>query len=700
MLRIAIQAKGRLNEESIGLLAEAGVSIEDSKRKLLARSDGFPLEVLYLRDDDIPQAVSMGVADLGVVGLNEVEEKGFDVEIVHRLGFGKCRLSLAVPKTEPYDGLSYFEGKRVATSYPVILSRFFREKGIAAEIHEIAGSVEIAPSVGMADAIFDIVSSGGTLVTNGLKEVEQVLFSEAVLIGGRALSDDKRQILSQLLFRIEAVERSRGLKYVLMNLPHAKIPEAVRILPGMKSPTILPLAQEGWSSMHVVINERELWSKIEQLKAIGAEDILVRITVNPPKSEWADLLRRPQIDAPVIGERVAAILERVRAGGDRAVLDLTAEIDSVALDSLEVAPEEIERAEAAVSPELKRAIATAAEHIERFHAAQRPRTVDLETAPGVRCLQRAVPIRRVGLYVPGGSAPLFSTVLMLAVPARVAGCEQIVLCTPPQKDGSVAPAVLYAASVAGVRHIFKAGGAQAIGAMAYGTQSIPRVDKIFGPGNQYVTAAKQQVASSSVAIDMPAGPSEVLVMADSTAVPAFVAADLLSQAEHGPDSQTVLLTPSRGLAEQVAREVERQLAALPRRQTAALAIENSRIVVLDSPDEMIEMSNAYAPEHLILSVEDPWAVAERITAAGSVFLGNYTPESAGDYASGTNHTLPTYGWARSMSGVNLDSFLRKITYQQITPDGLRGLGPTIETMASAEGLDAHRNAVTIRLESL
>ena len=347
----------------------------------------------------------------------------------------------------------------------------------------------------------------------------------------------------------------------------------------------------------------------------------MRITVNPPKSEWADLLRRPQIDAPVIGERVAAILERVRAGGDRAVLDLTAEIDSVALDSLEVAPEEIERAEAAVSPELKRAIATAAEHIERFHAAQRPRTVDLETAPGVRCLQRAVPIRRVGLYVPGGSAPLFSTVLMLAVPARVAGCPEVVLCTPARPDGTIAPEILYAA-------------------------------------------------------------------------------DLLSQAEHGPDSQTVLLTPSRGLAEQVAREVERQLAVLPRRQTAALAIENSRIVVLDSPDEMIEMSNAYAPEHLILSVEDPWAVAERITAAGSVFLGNYTPESAGDYASGTNHTLPTYGWARSMSGVNLDSFLRKITYQQITSDGLRGLGPTIETMASAEGLDAHRNAVTIRLESL
>ncbi len=275
MLRIAIQAKGRLNEDSLELLSEAGVSIENGKRKLLARSGDFPLEVLYLRDDDIPQAVSMGVADVGVVGLNEVEEKGFDVETVHSLGFGKCRLSLAIPKAEAYDGLGYFNGKRIATSYPAILSRFFEKNGIEAEIHEIAGSVEIAPSVGMADAIFDIVSSGGTLVTNGLREVETALHSEAVLIAGRTLSEEKRQLLAQLLFRIEAVERSRGMKYVLLNLPHEKIPEAIRILPGMKSPTILPLAQEGWSSIHVVINEKELWTKIEQLKAIGAEDILV-----------------------------------------------------------------------------------------------------------------------------------------------------------------------------------------------------------------------------------------------------------------------------------------------------------------------------------------------------------------------------------------------------------------------------------------
>lgn len=424
----------------------------------------------------------------------------------------------------------------------------------------------------------------------------------------------------------------------------------------------------------------------------------MRITVNPPKSEWADLLRRPQIDAPVIGERVAAILERVRAGGDRAVLDLTAEIDSVALDSLEVAPEEIERAEAAVSPELKRAIATAAEHIERFHAAQRPRTVDLETAPGVRCLQRAVPIRRVGLYVPGGSAPLFSTVLMLAVPARVAGCEQIVLCTPPQKDGSVAPAVLYAASVAGIRHIFKAGGAQAIGAMAYGTQSIPRVDKIFGPGNQYVTAAKQQVASSSVAIDMPAGPSEVLVMADSTAVPAFVAADLLSQAEHGDDSQAILVCRTERFARQVAQAVEEQIRYLSRGEAIRNSLANSRIVLFDEEYKQIAFANAYAPEHLIVSMRDAWGIAAKITAAGSVFIGNYSPESAGDYASGTNHTLPTGGWARAYSGVNVDSFMRKITFQELTRDGLDTLAPAITAMAEAEGLDAHANAVRVRMK--
>lgn len=426
----------------------------------------------------------------------------------------------------------------------------------------------------------------------------------------------------------------------------------------------------------------------------------MQVVVNPDRRQWEELLRRPQISGAVIGERVAGILAQVREEGDEALLRLTAQIDGVSLPSVAVAADEIAEAEKAVPEALRQAIAVAAANIEKFHAAQRPAPVELETMPGVRCVQRALPVRRAGLYIPGGSAPLFSTVLMLAVPARVAGCAEIVLCTPPGRDGKVAPAILYAASVAGVDRIFKAGGAQAIAAMAYGTQSVPRVDKIFGPGNQYVTVAKQQVGASAVAIDMPAGPSEVLVMADSTAVPAFVAADLLSQAEHGPDSQVILLTPSRGLAEQVMREVEAQLEELPRGQIAAQSLGNSRIVVMDSPDELVEFSNAYAPEHLIISMEEPWTVADRITAAGSVFIGNYTPESAGDYASGTNHTLPTYGWARSMSGVNLDSFMRKITYQEITPGGLKEIGGVIETMAAAEGLGAHKNAVTIRLKTL
>ena len=425
-----------------------------------------------------------------------------------------------------------------------------------------------------------------------------------------------------------------------------------------------------------------------------------KIYVNPPRSEWPALTARCTRQEEEIGERVAAILAEVRTGGDAALRRIVRRIEGYLPETFEVTRERRAEAAKAVSPQLKAALAQAKANIEAFHRAQLPAQVEVETMPGVRCVQRAVAIGRAGLYIPGGKAPLFSTVLMLALPARIAGCREVILCTPCGRDGRIAPEILYAADLCGVDRVFALGGAQAVAAMAYGTESIPRVDKIFGPGNRYVTKAKQLAGAADVAVDLPAGPSEVLVLADEDARPEFAAADLLSQAEHGPDSQTVLLTPSRGLAEQVAREVERQLAALPRRQTAALAIENSRIVVLDSPDEMIEMSNAYAPEHLILSVEDPWAVAERITAAGSVFLGNYTPESAGDYASGTNHTLPTYGWARSMSGVNLDSFLRKITYQQITPDGLRGLGPTIETMASAEGLDAHRNAVTIRLESL
>ena len=402
-------------------------------------------------------------------------------------------------------------------------------------------------------------------------------------------------------------------------------------------------------------------------------------------------------DDAVIEARVASIISRVRSDGDKALIELAAEIESVDLASgIEVSKEEISIAPSAVSTELKAAISAAYENIQRFHAAQKPQPVDIQTAPGVRCIQRAIPIRRVGLYIPGGSAPLFSTVLMLAIPAKTAGCREVILCTPCGKDGKVAPAVLYAASVCGVDRIFKIGGAQAISAMAYGTETVPMVDKIFGPGNRYVTKAKEMV-SRKVAIDMPAGPSEVLVMADESAVPSFVAADLLSQAEHGPDSQVILVCNDEAVADAVEAEVEKQLNLLPRKETAVLALENSRIIVFKEQDKQIEFVNTYAPEHLIISMSEPWDIAEKISAAGSIFLGNYTPESAGDYASGTNHTLPTSGWARSMSGVNLDSFIRKITYQEITSEGISVLGDTIVTMAQAEGLDAHANAALIRM---
>lgn len=419
--------------------------------------------------------------------------------------------------------------------------------------------------------------------------------------------------------------------------------------------------------------------------------------INPDREQWTDLTERTMTDDAVIEERVAAIIARVRENGDQALKELAAEIDSVDLSAgIEVSAEEIAYAFDYVSDELKESIADAYANIYAFHSAQKFDSVDMQTAPGVRCVQKPMPIQRVGLYIPGGSAPLFSTVLMLAIPAKVAGCPEVILCTPCRKDGQVAPAVLYAASYCGVDKIYKVGGAQAIAAMAYGTETIPCVHKIFGPGNRYVTKAKE-VVSRKVAIDMPAGPSEVLVMADESAVPSFVAADLLSQAEHGPDSQVILVCPDEVIADKVEAEVQTQLYDLPRKETALRALENSRVIVLSSLDEQIEFVNAYAAEHLIISMNAPWEIAGKITAAGSVFVGNYTPESAGDYASGTNHTLPTSGWARSMNGVNLDSFIRKITYQEITQDGIRTLGKTIVSMAQAEGLDAHANAAIVRM---
>lgn len=424
----------------------------------------------------------------------------------------------------------------------------------------------------------------------------------------------------------------------------------------------------------------------------------MKVIVNPERRDWNAITRRALPDDGVIGERVEKIISRVRKDGDKALLSLAQEIDGVALTRVDVGRDQIEAAANQISDDLKKAIAISVANVRKFHAAQLGSGVDIETMPGVRCVQKNVPVQRVGLYVPGGSAPLFSTVIMLAVPAKVAGCPEIVLCTPPDKSGRVAPEILYAASVCGVDKVFMSGGAQAVAAMAYGTESIPKVDKIFGPGNRYVTKAKQLVSLSEVAIDMPAGPSEVMVMADSTAVPEFVAADMLSQAEHGRDSQSVLVTDSRSFAERTIREIESQLAVLSRSGFASDSLEHGFIVVMDERQDMIDFANVYAAEHLIISMENAWDVAGQITAAGSIFLGNYSPESAGDYASGTNHTLPTSGWARAFSGVNVDSFLKKITIQELTLDGLRGIGQTVMDMTSAEGLDGHRNAVKIRLE--
>ena len=418
---------------------------------------------------------------------------------------------------------------------------------------------------------------------------------------------------------------------------------------------------------------------------------MIQILQNPPRNEWEVLCRRPATENPVVLERVKGILSRVKEQGDEALRALSLEIDGRPLEAIELSPAQIRQAEEKVSPAVKAAIAQAAAHIRSFHEAQRPREISVETAPGVRCIQRPVPIGRVGLYIPGGSAPLFSTVLMLALPAQIAGCREIILCTPAQS-----PEVLYAAACCGVQRIFSLGGAQAIAAMGYGTESVPRVDKIFGPGNQYVTTAKQLLSAGTVAIDMPAGPSEVMVLADSSTPAAFAAADLLSQAEHGPDSQVMLVCDSESTCRAILAEVERQTALLPRSAIALQALEKSRALVF-GPEETVAFANAYAPEHLIIATESPWNIANRITNAGSVFVGPYTPESAGDYASGTNHTLPTCSWARAFSGVNLDSFYRKMTLQEISREGLQSLSGAIITMAEAEGLQAHANAVKVRL---
>lgn len=426
----------------------------------------------------------------------------------------------------------------------------------------------------------------------------------------------------------------------------------------------------------------------------------MKVYNNPDSSEWADICLRPHLDVSSLNSAVSGILDDVRLRGDEAVKEYEAKFDHAVLGELMVSEEEKAEAMASIDCELLEAIKLAHDNIYKFHKAQLMSVCKVETAPGVVCWQKQLPIERVGLYIPGGTAPLFSTVLMLATLAKIAGCSEIVLCTPPMADGKVNPAILAAADVVGVEKVFKIGGVQAIGAMAYGTQSVPKVYKIFGPGNQYVMAAKQHVSLHEVAIDMPAGPSEVCVIADAESNAEFVAADLLSQAEHGIDSQVLLISTSEEKIDSVQQQIELQLAKLPRREIAMKTLENSKAVLVQNTDEAIDLSNAYAPEHLIIATADYERLAERVVNAGSVFLGEYACESAGDYASGTNHTLPTHGYATAYNGVNIDSFMRKVTFQHLSAEGIRSIGRTVEVMAAAEHLDAHRNAMSVRMAKL
>lgn len=426
---------------------------------------------------------------------------------------------------------------------------------------------------------------------------------------------------------------------------------------------------------------------------------MIKIVKYPDKKEWKELVRRPLFENASLERSVRKVLDKVKVKGDKAVRKYTKEFDGVKLKKFGVTEKEIQKAGNSLSPELRNAIQQAKSNIEKFHRSQVEDEVMIETIPGINCWRRSVGIEKIGIYIPGGSAPLFSTVLMLAIPAVIAGCKEIILCTPPSKDGSVHAAILYAADLCGVSRVFKTGGVQAIAAMAYGTETIPKVFKIFGPGNQYVTAAKQLIQKDGVAIDMPAGPSEVMVIADETAIPEFIAADLLSQAEHGPDSQTVLLTTDETIAAEVQGFIKKQLKELSRKEIAEKALLNSKIILLTTIDDAIVFANLYAPEHLILSCAHANELINKIISAGSVFIGNYSPEAAGDYASGTNHTLPTNGYAAMYSGVSVDSFVKKITFQQLTKQGLENISNTVMQMAEAEGLDAHKNAIEIRLNN-
>lgn len=724
-LKIAAQKSGRLADSSFDLLERCGLKFVRSKDKLFCYGRNMPIDLLLVRDDDIPELLMDGVCDLGIVGQNVAEEAQLErkllgqnsaLESVRELGFGGCRLSLAVPEGRPYETASDLNGLRVATSYPQLTARFLAAQDVAANIVKLSGSVEIAPSLGTADAIADLVSTGSTLRANHLKEAE-VFFP---LAGGAVSRRDRARRAKTANSAALIVTNRRRVAGQREQVRHAA--RTARALAGDSA----DFARRRKSNHFAAGRRRQSGGgacglsrdgllgasgRATRGRRIGDFGVAGREDAGMKTLQWSALdeaqrdtaLARPtQLQSTEQRAAVQRIIDQVRTDGDGALRALTRRYDGITLTDIQVDQASLVQAEQGLAPALAAAIAQARRNIETFHRATMTDDVRIETMPGVICERHSRPIAKVGLYVPAGSAPLPSTVLMLGIPAALAGCAQVVLCSPAGQLGEIDATTLAAARQLGIEQVYRVGGAQAIAAMAYGTESIPKCDKVFGPGNSWVTTAKQLVAQdpAGAAIDMPAGPSEVLVIADAAAEPVFVASDLLSQAEHGPDSQVLLITDQPQLPAAVGRAIEQQLSELGRAETAREALRHARLIVTEDLSTAVQVANRYAPEHLIINTANARELVAQVTAAGSVFVGPWSPESAGDYCSGTNHVLPTNGYARAYSGVSVASFQTTMTVQELTAEGLRRLGPTVETLANAEGLDAHRQAISLRLGKL
>ena len=722
-LRIAVQKSGRLASPSLELLERAGIRFTKSKDQLFCQSKNFAADLLMLRDDDIPELVNEGACDLGLVGLNVFQEKVYEydrrgrplaIERIADLGFGTCRLSLAVPKGGQLAGRADLDGRKIATSYPETVQHWLDNHAIKATVVEMSGAIEIAPRLQIADAICDLVSTGGTLAANGLQEVETISESQSILIRRTGdMPPAKEALIERLMRRIAGVQKAGESKYIMLHAPVAALDKIRAALPGVESPTILPLQGRNrpCCRTHGLRRKRLLGDDGRVEGGGGQRDPRPADRKDAglmKKLVWKDLgeteraaaMRRPAAAVSSAAlESVRDILRDVNEKGADAVRALTRRFDGYDPDPFFVDKMEIENAGERLAAPLRHAMQLAYANIRRFHRQQGYRPYTIEVLPGLTCARQVVPVQHVGLYIPGGTAPLLSTALMLGVPSQLAENPERILCTPAGRDGAVPATILFAAHLCGIDRIVRVGGAQAIAGLAYGVFGAP-ADKIFGPGNAYVTLAKQMAAQETggPAIDMPAGPSEVLVIVDEETPDAFAAADLLAQAEHDAASQVVLIAPSERKADGILAAVAARLGDLPRAEIARAALESSLAIVAASPEEAIDISNRYAPEHLILAVAEFDFLKSRVVNAGSIFCGLSTPESLGDYASGTNHVLPTAAAARAYSGLGVEAFQKTITCQIASVAALEEIGPAVEIMAKAEGLEAHARAVGCRTE--